>query len=46
MSVEGLIGEGIKVVTTTTTGSDEKLQEVKKELEEIKQKLESVIQKL
>ncbi|ABQ46569.1 transcriptional regulators-like protein [Thermotoga petrophila RKU-1] len=46
LSVEGLIGEGIKVVTTTTTGSDEKLQEVKKELEEIKQKLESVIQKL
>ncbi|AAD35456.1 transcriptional regulator [Thermotoga maritima MSB8] len=45
LSVEGLIGEGIKVVTTTT-GSDEKLQEVKKELEEIKQKLESVIQKL
>lgn len=45
LSVEGLIGEGIKVVTTTT-GSDEKLQEAKKELEEIKQKLESVIQKL
>ena len=43
LSVEGLIGED---VTTTTTTSDEKLQEIKKELEEVKRKLESVIQKL